>query len=142
MYFLYKELQKAVGAKYCCRCHFCDNHSENIITCSSNTITIYQVVKFQDTNASSSFSYKLKVCDQFSFCGEIQSIACIPLKKIKPSTVLSERDAVILSFKGNYVSFLAYDEMEGDLCNIECFDFNKDHVVALNSKNLSFLVNK
>ncbi len=47
---------------------------------------------------------------------------------------------MILSFKGNYVSFLAYDETEGDLCNIECFDFNKDHVVALNSKNLSIQI--
>lgn len=130
MYFLYKELQKALCAKLCCTCHFYTEKKENIIACSSDTIVIYEIVRSNNVNSSMQSPYRLKVMGQYSFCGEILSIACIPLHVISPSSTLSNRDAIILSFKGNYVSFLVYDDDEGDLCNIDCFDYNRDAAVT------------
>lgn len=132
MYFLYKELQKAVCAKLCCTCHFFDEKRENIITCSSDTIVIYDIVRCSNCDSSLQSPYRLKVVGQYSFCGEILSIACLPLKAIDPMSSLSNRDAIVMSFKGNYVSFLVYDDEEGNLCNIACYDFNKEAVIALN----------
>ena len=138
MYFLYKELQKALCAKICCTCHFYGEKKENIIACSSDTIVIYEIVYSKNCDLNSQSPYRLKVVGQYSFCGEILSIACIPLHVICPSSTLSHRDAIILSFKGNYVSFLVYDDEEGDLCNIECFDYNRDAAVTVTGTFLVF----
>lgn len=132
MYFLYKELQKAIGAKYCCTCHFYNERTENIIACSSDTIVIYEVIQLSEVDPNVPSPFRLKVMEQYSFCGEILSIACIPLKVVSPLSTQPNRDAIILSFKGNYVSILAYNDQEGDLSNIECYDFNKEAAIALN----------
>lgn len=39
--------------------------------------------------------------------------------------------ALILSFRGNYISTIAYDEQNGGLQDFDCLDLNKDAAVAL-----------
>lgn len=132
MYFLYKELQRSAGAKLCCVCHFFDENTENIVACSSDTMTVYEIVKVHTGDQNGRPPYRLKIVGQYSFCGEILSIATIPLNKVDPESTLSNRDVIIMSFVGNYVSFLVYDNEEGDLCSIQCFDYNKECAIALN----------
>lgn len=96
---------------------------------------MYKAVKYEhettDKNNQSSPVYKLKVVDEFSLNGEILCIASIPIRKISPLYSNDGRDALILSFRGNYISTIAFDEQNGGLQDFDCLDFHKEAVVAL-----------
>ena len=141
MHFLYKELQKAIGAKLCCQCHFFSDKTDNIVTCSSDTIVIYEIVRLSSVDANKESPYRLKVVGQYSFCGEILSIATIPLRVVEPNSTLSDRDVLIFSFKGNYVSFVVFNDFQGDLCTLQYYDFNKEASIAKSIIHCSY-VNK
>ena len=139
MYFLYKELQRAVGAKLCCKAYFCSDSEENIITCSSDTMVVYRVVRTvsdsgEETDATKN-EYHLRVVCEFPFAGEILSIAPIPLKQVSPYSATGRRDVLIMSFKGFYVSVVAFDTQSEELYNIECYDFHKEAVVTIDSRS-------
>ena len=139
MYFLYKELQRAVGAKLCCKAYFCNDSEESIITCSSDTMVVYRVVRTatdsgEETGATKN-EYHLRVVCEFPFAGEILSIAPIPLKQVSPYSATGRRDALIMSFKGFYVSVVAFDTQSEELYNIECYDFHKEAVVTIDSRS-------
>ena len=142
MYFLYKEIQKAVGAKLCCVAHFFDDQEENIVTCSSDTMIVYSVVRLTELTPEELESnippFRLKVVGQYSFSGEILSIAPIPFHSVSPYGSGPKRDALVLSFKGYYVSIIVFDDQNGDLLNVSCYDFHKDAVIALDSIFPSF----
>ena len=99
---------------------------------------VYKAVKYDhdttDKNNQSTPVYKLKVMDEFSLSGEILCIAPIPLRKISPLYAKDSRDALILSFRGNYVSTIAFDEQNGGLQDFDCLDFHKEAVVALDGR--------
>ena len=138
IYFLYNAIQKATGAKLCCLAKFYNGQEDNIITCSSDTLIVYKAVKYDhdttDKNNQSTPVYKLKVMDEFSLSGEILCIAPSPLRKISPLYAKDSRDALILSFRGNYVSTIAFDEQNGGLQDFDCLDFHKEAVVALDGR--------
>ena len=139
MYFLYKALQRATGAKLCCKARFCNETEENIITCSSDTMIVYRVVrtsKSSDPNESSTDGgSSLQVVCEYPFSGEILSIAPIPLRIVFSCSPTERRDAIIMSFKGYYVSIVAFDSQNDELYNVECYDFHKESVVALDSRD-------
>ena len=138
MYFLYKALQRATGAKLCCKARFCNDTEENIITCSSDTMIVYRVVRkskspHSDENSKES-GYSLQVVCEYPFSGEILSIAPIPMRVVSSCSPTEQRDAIIMAFKGYYVSIVAFDSQNDELYNIECYDFYKESVVALDSR--------
>ena len=135
IYFLYNAIQKATGAKLCCLAKFYNGQEDNIITCSSDTLVVYKAVKYghdmMDKNNQTTPIYKLKVMDEFSLNGEILCVASIPLRKISPLYTQDNRDALILSFRGNYVSIIAFDEQNGGLQDFNCLYFHRESRVAL-----------
>lgn len=135
VYFLYNTLQRATGAKLCCLAKFYNGREDNIITCSSDTLVVYSVVKYDHDAVGKDNKltpvYKLKIVDEFPLQGEILSVATIPLRKLSSLYSDDSRDALILSFRGNYISTIAYDEQNGGLQDFDCLDLNKDAAVAL-----------
>ena len=134
--FLYHSLQKSTGARHCCLAKFYNEEETNIITCSSNTMVVYKIVKcigneHGGENGDTS-GYKLKISDEFSFNGEILCVVPVPLYKLSQIDRNDKRDGLILSFRGNYVSSVGFDKRNGVLENFDALDLNDCAEIALN----------
>ena len=143
-YFLYHSLQKATGSRHCCLAKFYNGDETNIITCSSNTMTVYKIVKHtgEQGNGESGGSpeYTLKIADEFSFNGEILCVVSAPIRKLSQLYSSDKRDGLIMSFRGNYVSTVAFDKREGGLETFDSLDLNNEAVVALNGEECLCIV--
>lgn len=140
MYFLYDELQRATGAKLCCRAHFCNETDENIVVCSSDTMIVYQVVHYKEGASTESenetTAYKLRLIAEYPLSGEVLCITPIPMSIVFPTTDSSKRDALIMSFKGNYMSIVSYDSYDSSIQTVERYDLNREAVIGKNSSVL------
>lgn len=134
MYFLYDELQRAIGVKLCCHAHFCNETDENIVVCSSDTMIVYQIVHYREGVSKESenekMAYKLRLVAEYPLSGEVLCIAPIPLNAVFPTTDSSKRDALIMSFKGNYMSIVSYDNYDSGIQTIERYDLNREAVIG------------
>ena len=143
MYFLYDELQRAIGGKLCCSAHFCNEVDENIVVCSSDTMIVYQVVSYrvQDTNehGNKRVAYQLRLVSEYPLSGEVLSSVCVPMNVVFPVTDVPHRDALIMSFKGNYVSVVSFDDYDTTIQTIECYDFNREACIAQDSSGDSWI---
>ena len=137
-YFLYHSLQKSTGARHCCLAKFYNEEETNIITCSSNTMVVYKIVKCiggeHDGENRDAPCYKLKITDEFSFNGEILCVVSVPICKLAQIDRNDRRDGLILSFRGNYVSSVAFDTRNGGMENYDALDLNDRALIALNGK--------
>ena len=140
MYFLYDELQRATGAKLCCRAHFCNETDENIVVCSSDTMIVYQIVHYKENVSNESgnetTAYKLRLIAEYPLSGEVLCIAPIPMNIVFPTTDSSKRDALIMSFKGNYMSIVSYDSYDSSIQTVERYNLNREAVIGKNSSVL------
>lgn len=134
MYFLYDELQRAIGGKLCCHAHFCNETDENIVVCSSDTMIVYQIVHYKERvsneNENDKTVYKLRLVAEYPLSGEVLCVTPIPINVVFPTADISKRDALIMSFKGNYMSIVSYDNYDSTIQTIERYDLNREAVIG------------
>ena len=101
-------------------------------------MVVYKIVKCidgeRDAENRGNPCYKLKITDEFSFNGEILCVVSVPLYKLSQIDRSDKRDGLILSFRGNYVSSVAFDKRSGGLENFDALDLNDRAFIALNGK--------
>ncbi|KAK8801991.1 hypothetical protein WA158_006386 [Blastocystis sp. Blastoise] len=122
LYYIYKQLHTATGVEISVSTHFINQYEENLAIATKNTLTIFKLLKIKTDDG---IRHYMSIVGQYTLNATIVSMVSVPIASYTKSYIGHERDALFISFKGNFVDVVCFDEINGRLTTLNSYNFSK-----------------